>query len=145
MELQKIKRLAATVLKTGERNVWMNPDETKRISEALTKEDVRQLITEKLIKKTKTQGHSRGKARILKAKKKKGRKRGYGKRRGTKKTRMDKKAQWISMVRGQRRYLRELREKKSISKEMYTRIYTLIKGGYFKGKRQIELFVKENK
>ncbi len=145
MELQKIRRLASTVLKTGENKVWMNPEQGKRISEALTKEDVRQLITEKLIRKTKTQGHSRGSARILAAKKKKGRKRGFGKRRGTQKTRVNKKERWVTAVRAQRKYLRELAKNKKISKEMYTRLYTLIKGGYFKGKKQIELYTKENK
>ena len=145
MQLQKIRRLAAAVLKTGESTIWMNPTENKKISEALTKDDVRQLIADKQIKKTRPKGHSRGSARILKAKKKKGRHRGFGKRRGTQKTRLNKKSHWMTTVRGQRRFLRTLREKKEVSPELYTRIYTLIKGGYFKGKKQIELFLKEHK
>ncbi|MDO8624680.1 MAG: 50S ribosomal protein L19e [Candidatus Diapherotrites archaeon] len=145
MELKKVRRLAAQVLKVGENRVWFDPTKTKEISEALTKEDVRGLIGERAIRKIRSAGHSRGRTRLLKAKKKRGRKRGFGKRRGTKKTRVQKKRKWITTVRSQRKMLRDLREKKTIAKVLYTKLYSLVKGGYFKGKKQIELYIKEHK
>lgn len=141
MQLNKIRRLASQILKTGQNKVWLNPAEMKRISEALTKDDVRQLITERIVKKQRPKGHSRGAARILRQKKKKGRKRGFGKRRGTQKARVQKKKRWISAVRGQRKFLADLKEKKTVDSKTYTLIYKRIKGGYFKGKKQIEAMV----
>ncbi len=145
MRSEKIRRLAGKILKTGESKIWIDPSETKAIEEALTKEDVRGLIGKKLVRKRRLAFHSRGAARILAAKKKKGRKRGFGKRRGKAAARTSTKRKWMENVRSQRKFLRGLREGKKITREMYTKVYKLIKGGYFRGKKQIELFVKENK
>jgi large subunit ribosomal protein L19e len=145
MEQKKVRRLAAQVLKVGENRVWFDPTKSKEISDALTKEDVRGLIGQNLIKKSATAGHSKGRTRLLKEKKKKGRRRGFGKRRGTQKTRVDKKRRWIKAVRSQRAFLQELREKKTVSKTLYTKLYSLVKGGYFRGKKQIEGYIKEHK
>ena len=77
----------------------------------MTKEDVRALVKEGAIKKKQVNSQSKGRARILKLKKKKGRKSGRGKKKGTKKARSEKKPTWMKNVRAQRKKLKELREK----------------------------------
>lgn len=145
MKLQKIKSIAARLLGCGETKIWFNPAELKRVSEAMTSEDIRALIKEGMIKKRNTALHSRGGARILAHKKRRGRKRGFGKRTGTRKARVQRKTRWITNVRAQRAYLKELQKNKKVTKEQYSKIYNLIKGGYFKGKRYIDLFVSGEK
>lgn len=145
MDLKKIRLIAQRLLGCGSNKLWFNPKELDRIKEAMTTEDIRALIKEGIIKRKKMQEHSRGRARILKEKKRRGRKRGFGKRTGSRKARMQRKKGWIKSVRAQRKHLRGLRQKKKISDETYSRAYALIKGGYFKGKRHIDLFIKEAK
>jgi large subunit ribosomal protein L19e len=143
MKLDKVKKLAARLLKTGTKNIWMNPEEFEELKGCMTKEDVREQIKKGHLKKKASFGQSMGRSRKMKEKRKKGRKRGFGKRRGTVKARVQKKRAWIQAVRAQRKFLVELKEKKKVSKEQYSKIYRLVKGGYFKGKRYIEHYLKE--
>ena len=143
--MKKIKAIAQRLLNCGETKLWMNPAELERIKESMTTEDIRALIKDGIIKRKKEQQHSRGRARILRGKKRKGRKRGFGKRTGRKKARMQRKKSWILSVRALRKHVRLLRVEKKIDRKMYSKIYNLIKGGYFKGKRYIDLYVQEAK
>jgi len=145
--LDRVKRIAASVLKVGIQRVWFNPDETDRIKEVMTKDDVRELVKEGIIKKRKLQSQSRVRARKLKEKKAKGRKRGRGKRKGTKKVRAKEKRSWVRRVRAQRRMLKELKEKnpKAVGKIGYSKLYRMIKGNYFKGKKYLKAYVEGKK
>ncbi len=149
MKLDRVKRLAAHVLRIGQTKVWFDPntDNQQKIKEAISKEDVKLLIQEGVIVKRKDNFHSRGAARILKEKKKKGRKRGKGKRTGTKKARIGKKTTWIKNVRAQRKMLKTLKEENPdlFKKVSYSSIYKRIQGGYYKGKKYVEAAVKEAK
>lgn len=137
MEYERAKRLAAQILKVGATKIWVSPEAKQRIKESMTKDDVRVLIKEKLIMKRKYAQHSKGKARLLKIKKEKGRKRGRGKRTGTKKARKGNKEYWIKNVRAQRQTLKELKKSNAKFKEDPRKIYLKIKGGFFKGKKQL--------
>ena len=144
MDLNKVKRIAARVLKTGVNRIWLNPEERERIQEVITKDDVRALVKEGIIKKKCVQAQSRARARKLREKKAKGRKKGAGKRKGSRKTRSQKKKSWMKNVRAQRRTLKELREKNpsGVEKAGYSNVYRKIKGGFFRGKKYVESFVK---
>ncbi len=147
MNAQKAKEISARILNVGKSRVWIDPEEIERVKEAITKEDVRVLVGEGVIKKSRREAQSRGRARKLGGKKKKGRKKGEGKRRGSHKTRSKRKKAWISSVRAQRRTLTELRESnpKEVEKIGYGKLYRMVKGGYFKGKKYVERKVKEGK
>ncbi len=145
MDLKKIRAIAQKLLNCGATKIWFDPKQVDRIQEAMTTEDIRALIKDNVIRKKRTHLHSRGPARILKEKKRRGRKRGFGKRTGTKKARTEKKRKWMDNVRAQRKYLRELKEKKKIDREKYSNAYSLVKGGYFRGKRHIDLFISGKK
>ena len=145
MRLDKVKKLAAQVLHSAKNKVWLNPEEAEKIGAVMTKDDVRGLVKEGIIKKKMTNSQSRGAARILAMKKKKGRKSGRGKRRGSKKTRKEKKRQWVKNVRSQRKKLKELAKKnpKEVMNAGYGKTYRMIKGSYFKGKTYVEAYIKE--
>ncbi|MBN2127043.1 MAG: 50S ribosomal protein L19e [Candidatus Diapherotrites archaeon] len=145
MNLTQIKRIAAQILKVGETKIWINPEKTKEAKEAMTKEDVRGLIKEKIVLKRKENLQSRGAARILKEKKKKGRKKGKGKKTGTKKARAKKKESWMKNVRAQRKTLKKMKEEGIKTEIPYREIYNRIKGGYFKGKKYISALEKGGK
>jgi len=143
MQIKKIRAIAAKMLNVGKGRVWINPEETAKVKEAITKQDVKALIEEGIIRKEKHNFHSRARALRLAKKKKMGRRGGRGKRRGTRSVRMGGKRYWIKNVRALRQKLRELRKKhgEAIEGFGYSRLYSMIKGNYFRGKRYLEAFV----
>lgn len=145
MQLNKIRRMAAKILKVGKNKIVFSEKDRERIAESMTKEDVRQLIKDGIVKKRKASYQSKGRARKLKEKKRKGRKRGKGKRKGTTKTRTRKKKSWIKSVRAQRKKLKELKKKVKMKNGEYGKVYKMIKGNYFKGKKYVEAMVKGDK
>ena len=145
MDAKKLRRLAAHVLGVGEKKIVITDGANERINEAITKDDVRQLIKDGVVKKRKRNEHSRGRARILHEKRKKGRKRGRGRRYGTKKARVQVKNKWKMSVRAQRKKLRDMRDKKMKLKISYREAYNRIKGGFFKEKKQLDTLVAGEK
>ncbi len=147
MREERVRKIAAELLNCGNDRVWFDPEQQEKVKSAMTKEDIRALIKEKVIKKRKQNFQSRGRARILREKRKKGRKRGKGKRKGTKKARSEKKESWMKNVRSQRKLLKQMKKEKpkAVEKLGYRRLYRMVKGGYFKGKKYLKAAVEGKK
>jgi large subunit ribosomal protein L19e len=144
MEPRKARELAARLLKVGEGRVFIDPQNLAKVSEAMTKDDIRGLIAERIIKKKQAFEQSKGRARKLKAKRQKGRRRGKGKKLGTKKVRSEQRTRWINSVRVQRKTLKELKQKNplAVEKANYSEVYKKIKGNYFRGKRHLVEYIE---
>jgi len=145
MDNKKARTITAKLLKIGKTKVYISPSESQKVKEAMTKEDVRTLIKDGVIKKRKDNLQSKARANILREKKRKGRKKGHGKRTGKKTARTNKKEKWIKNVRAQRRTLKEIKGSGKKLKKPARKIYLMIKGGYFKGKKYVEAMVEEAK
>ena len=135
------KIVAAKVLKCGVSRVRILDE--KAVGEALTREDIRSLIKRGAIIKLPKQGNSRAHANKIMGQKKKGRRIGRGSRKGTKKTTAPKKRTWIRTVRPLRKLLKELRDTNRINRDEYRELYLKIKGGYFRNKKHLLLYLKE--
>jgi large subunit ribosomal protein L19e len=149
MNLKKLKEVSGKILKKSKHKLILDKDkvilEKKKISESITKDDVRQLIVSGIVKKKKNTGQSRGRARELLLKKKLKRKRGPGKRKGTLKARNKINYHNIK-VRALRKRLKELKVEDKLNGKNYNSLYLKIKGNYFKGKKHLEEFINgENK
>ena len=144
MDARKARELAAGIMKCGENRIYLSPDGLTRIAEAMTKDDIRQLIAERVVKKRIAVDQSRGRARIQKAQRQKGRRRGKGKRTGTKKVRGEQRNTWINKVRSQRRMLKELRKTnpEAVAAKGYGKTYRRIKGNNFKGKNYVKEYIE---
>ncbi len=144
MESKKAKELAARILKVGEGRIFIQPDQVSKVAEAMTKDDIRTLIAERVIKKRASASQSMGRARALKAQRAKGRRRGKGKRTARKRVRMEQRDSWIGRVRSQRSTLRELKEKnpEAVKAAGYSKTYKRIKGNYFRGKRHLVEYIE---
>ena len=70
--------------------------------------------------------------------KKKGRRSGYGSRKGAKYARLPKKERWIRTIRPIRIYLRNLRDEGRIKKSVYRLYYRKAKGGEFRSKHHLQ-------
>ncbi|MBI4045101.1 MAG: 50S ribosomal protein L19e [Candidatus Diapherotrites archaeon] len=141
MNALKARKVAARLLKCGESKVWIDPAQATRVKEAITKEDVRAMIAERIIKKRRDEG----KTNPVGAGRKKRGKTGPGKKRGTAKARSQERKKWIKNVRAQRKKLAELRGKKVKFRVPYRKVYRMVKGGFFKGKKYVEAFVAGEK
>lgn len=139
MMLQKI--LASKVKKVGKDRVKIvNKEEVEKV---ITREDVRKLIHKGAIKILPKRGTSRGRARVLHEKKKKGKRRGKGSRKGKKGARTNRKRVWINLIRKQRKFLRYLKENNLIDNKTYRDLYLKAKGGAFRSLAHLKLYLEK--
>jgi large subunit ribosomal protein L19e len=138
------KRLAAQVLDCSQKRVIFDNDRLDDIKQAITKHDIRLLVGDGAIREKPMASISRVRARKLKVQKSKGRRKGPGTRKGKTNARVDFKDQWMSRVRVQRDFLKELVTKNLITRKAYRELYLKSKGGYFRSKRHIKLFLDEH-
>jgi large subunit ribosomal protein L19e len=142
-ELSAQRRLAADVLDVGENRVWFDPDAQGDIAEAITREDVRELVAEGTIDADEPSGNSRGRARERDEKRDYGHGTGPGTRRGTAGARRDQTAQWRQNIRAQRRTLRSLRDDGTLSPAQYRELYNMARGGEFDSVRRLRTYIQE--
>lgn len=144
MILKVQKRLAADVLKCSPKKIRIDFSRAEDIKEAITKKDIRGLVKEKAIVKKKVQESSRSRARKIKKQKSKGKRKGPGSKKGSPHSRLTKKARWAIKVRAQRKLLKELRDNEKITKRVYNELYAKSKGGFFRSRRHINLYIQEH-
>ncbi len=138
------KKLAGKVLHISPKKVRFAPGAFNEVVKAITRSDIRGLIAVDKITVAKTSSHSRGRARHLARQKQKGRRAGRGNKKGTKYSIVPRKEQWMMRVRVQRAFLQNLNQRDVLSHEAYRKLYNLIKGGYFRNKRHIKLYITEH-
>jgi large subunit ribosomal protein L19e len=144
MKLKLQKKLAAQLLKCSKKRINLDTTRLEDIKEAITKADIRSLISEGAIKKKPSKNISRVRARKISIQKSKGRRKGKGKRKGKKTARLPKKEAWMERIRTQREFLKELKEKGIIPSLIYQQLYLKSKGGFFRSKRHIKLYIEEH-
>ena len=76
--LSSQRRIASKIMKIGENRVWINPQRIEDVESAITREEVRKLVHEKAIAAAPVKGVSRGRAKTIQAKKRRGRRKGAG-------------------------------------------------------------------
>ncbi len=143
MKLDMKKRMAARVLKTSPKKVVFDETKLDEIKEAITLQDMRSLAKSSTVRKRDANEQSHGRTRARHDQKAKGRRRGLGKRKGTANARKPGKDAWMDKIRSQREFIRELREKGVVSTKTFRSLYLKCKGGFFRSRRHINLFLTE--
>ena len=139
MNLSYQKRVASKLLKCGLHRVWVDdrPEVQERISEAVTRDDVRLLIVQRFIRKHQKKGISRGKAKEMPHQRSKGRRRGQGSRKGHGGARTPKKESWMTRIRALRKELATLRADGTIDSSQYRLYYRRAKGGVYNSRNHL--------
>jgi len=140
--LNSQRRVAAQVLKVGQNRVWIDPEKTDDVEAAMTRDEIRRLIHQGVIKSMPQTGVSRGRARLLHEKKKKGRRSGAGSRTGTAHARVSQKEAWMSKIRALRKRLKTLKTKKIIPEDSYQQLYRMAGSGRFASVADLERYLK---
>ncbi len=136
------RRLASRIMKVGKNRVWINPDKIEDVESAITREEVRKLVHEKAITATPIKGVSRGRAKVIQAKKRRGRRKGSGSKSGTPRAVISKKDAWMTKIRSLRRKLRELKANRTITEANYRELYMIAGSGRFVSIADMERYAK---
>lgn len=144
MKLKVQKRLAAAVLKCSPKRVWFDEERLSDIKESITKQDLKGLIAEGTIRLKPVKSISQGRARKKKIQKSKGLQKGHGSRKGSSHAGNPKKTEWMKKIRVQRRFIKLLREKQLVDRKTYQQLYLKAKGGFFRSKRHIKIYLDEH-
>ena len=142
MSLKSQRRLAAEILKVGETRVWIDPERIDYVETAITREEIRKLIHEKVVKSLPETGVSRARARVLAAKRKKGLRRGPGGKSGPVRSKISKKQAWMNRIRPLRRRMRELKVSRAITVSTYRKLYDMSESGVFESKADLERYIR---
>lgn len=136
------KKIAAELLKCGVSRIRVKA--SKEVEEALTRNDIKILIKKGQIYKLRKKGSSKAYSKIKQAQRKKGRRKGIGKRKGTANARSPRKREYIKSVRTLRNILKGMRDNNQIKRSDYRTLYLKIKGGSFRNKTHFLYYLKEH-
>ena len=136
------RRLAAEILKVGQNRVWIDPERMDDVEGAITREEVKKLIHEKVIVSLPEKGVSRSRAKVVRKKKVVGRRKGPGSRTGSGHAKISKKEAWMSKIRSLRRKLRELKANRVITESTYRKMYGVAGSGKFESVADLERYLK---
>lgn len=142
MMLKLQKKLAAAVLHCSPKRVVFDPARLEDIKEAITKNDIRLLIGEGVIRKTPAKGVSRTRANKRLIQRRKGLRKGLGSRKGKFTARLARKKAWMNKIRAQREFIKKI--KPSLKQGAFKELYLKSKGGFFRSVKHIKLYVEEH-
>ena len=142
VNLKAKKRLAARVTGVGVHRIRFDTDHLDDIADAITRENIRSLITANTIKIKPFTGTSRGRAHEKKAQKNK---RGttQGSKQGRKGARVGKKTVYVAKVRALRRLLKIAKDRKDLTNPEFWTLYKKVGGNTVRNKAHLRLLMEE--
>ena len=143
MNLRSKRRLAASVMGVGLDRVIFDEEYSDLIQDAITRSTIRGLVGFGAIRAAPAKGTSMGRTRERALKLKRGR--GPGSIKGAKYARNSRKARWETKVRALRWRLKVARDRGTITKQTYRRLYNQTKGGQVRGVKHLLELMKEAK
>ena len=144
VNLKSKKRLVSRIVGVGVNRVRFDNDHLDDIADAITRDDIRSLITANTITIKSFTGTSHGRAqakRIQKAKR--GTK--QGSKKGRKGARVGKKTVYVNKVRALRYILRIAKDRKEITNDVFKAVYKKINGNTIRNKAHLRTVIAEVK
>lgn len=132
MKLDKKKQLAARALGVGKGRICFRVENLAEIKEAITKQDIKDLIAQGIITIKEAKGRKRIKRR--KTRRKEGK---------IKKKIKTRKQEYVKLTKRLRRYIKEAERQGKIDKEKYQELRKKIKAKIFKSAAQLKDNLKE--
>ena len=144
VNLKSKKRLVSRLVGVGIHRVRFDSDHLDDVADAITRQQVRSLITANTITIKQIVGTSRGRAQEKKNQKKK---RGVtqGSKKGRKGARVGKKEVYVTKVRSLRRRLKIAKDRKEITNKNFWEIYTKIRGNTVRNIAHLRTLIEEIK
>ena len=147
MDLGKQKKLAARTLGVSTKRVKFvadSADARRNLKEVISRDAVRDLVAEGVIKKIAVKGNSRTRANKILEQKKKGRRSGHGSRKGTANARFKSKEKWMIKIRALRALLKTFKDQGRLDTKTNRDLYQKAGGNFFRNKRHMLLYIQQN-
>ena len=142
VNLKAKKRLASRVTGVGVHRIRFDSDHLDDVADAITRENIRSLITANTIQIKSFTGTSRGRAQKKKDQKNK-RGTGQGSKQGRKGARVGKKEVYVAKVRSLRRLLKIAKDRKDITNPEFWALYKKVGGNTVRNKAHLRLLMEE--
>ena len=144
VNLKAKKRLVARVTGVGIHRIRFDTDHLTDIADAITRENIRSLITANTIRIKSFTGTSKGRAHTKKAQKNK---RGttQGSKKGSKGARVGKKTVYVAKVRALRRLLKIAKDRKDLTNPEFWALYKRVGGNTVRNKAHLRTLMDEIK
>ena len=142
VNLKAKKRLTSRVTGVGVHRIRFDSDHLDDIADAITRENIRSLITANTIQIMSFRGTSRGRAQKKKDQKNK-RGTGQGSKQGRKGARVGKKEVYVAKVRALRRLLKIAKDRKEITNPEFWALYKKVGGNTVRNKAHLRLLMEE--
>ncbi|MDH3619237.1 MAG: 50S ribosomal protein L19e [Nitrosopumilus sp.] len=142
VNLKAKKRLASRVTGVGVHRIKFDSDHLDDVADAITRENIRSLITANTIQIKSFTGTSRGRAQHKKDQKNK-RGTGQGSKQGRKGARVGKKEVYVAKVRSLRRLLKIAKDRKDITNSEFWGLYKKVGGNTVRNKAHLRLLMEE--
>ncbi len=142
VNLKAKKRLVARVTGVGIHRIRFDTDHLTDIADAITRENIRSLITANTITIKSFTGTSKGRAQTKKAQRNK---RGttQGSKQGTKGARVGKKTVYVAKVRALRRLLKIAKDRKDLTNPEFWTLYKKVGGNTVRNKAHLRTLMDE--
>jgi len=142
VNLRAKKRLASRVTGVGVHRIRFDSEHLDDVADAITRENIRSLITANTIQIKSFTGTSRGRAQQKKNQKNK-RGTGQGSKQGRKGARVGKKEIYVAKVRSLRRLLKIAKDRKEITNPEFWALYKKVGGNTVRNKAHLRLLLEE--
>ncbi len=144
VNLRAKKRLVSRVTGVGIHRIWFDAEHVDDIYDAITRDNIRSLLTANTIKIKPFKGTSRGRAKLKKIQKKK---RGTtaGSKKGAKGARVGKKEVYVKKVRALRYLLKVVKDRKEITNPQFWSLYKKVGGNTVRNKAHLRILIEEIK
>lgn len=142
VNLRAKKQLAARVTGVGVHRIKFDSDHLDDVADAITRENIRSLITANTIQIKSFTGTSRGRAQEKKNQKNK-RGTGQGSKQGRKGARVGKKEIYVAKVRALRRLLKIAKDRKEITNPEFWSLYKKVGGNTVRNRAHLRLLMEE--
>lgn len=142
VNLRAKKKLVSRVLGVGVHRVRFDADHLDDVADAITRENIRSLITANTIKVKPIVGTSRGRSHFKRAQKTK---RGIkqGSKQGKQGARVGKKQVYVAKVRSLRRILKIAKDRKDLTNPEFWALYKKVGGNTVRNKAHLRLLMEE--
>lgn len=142
INLRTKKQLAARVTGVGMHRIKFDSEKLDDIADAITRQNIRSLITANTIQIIPARGTSRGRAEFKKSQKtKRGKKEGA--KQGRKGARVGKKEIHVKKVRSLRKILKIAKDRKEITNPEFWSIYSKVNGNTVRNKAHLRQIIDE--
>jgi len=143
VNLHAKKQLVSRIVGVGVNRVRFDADHLDDIADAITRDDIRSLITANTITIKSFKGTSRGRAKTKKIQQsKRGTK--QGSKKGRKGARVGKKTVYVNKVRSLRYILKIAKDREEITNEIFKSIYKKINGNTIRNKAHLRSIIAES-